>query len=127
MDMEVLKILFTLAGLVANFVLVFFAVTAWFRLREVNKKIGAMLRGVGLVTTMVMGQHVKENFEEVNRMKRTFERLVENEQYDDAERMKAVIDKAERDALRSLEKFKETYGDAVDVIVTKVNGDATTD
>lgn len=125
--MEVLHVLFLVAGLVANAALTFFGVTAWFRLREVNKKADAMLRGVGLVTTIMMGQHVKENFEEVNRMKRTFDRLVENEQYEDAERMKAVIDKAERDALRSLEKFKETCGDAVNVIVTKVNGDRTTD
>ena len=118
--MEVLKILVTVAGMVAYAAVVFFAIAAWFRLREMERRTKATLRGVSLLTTLAMGHHVKENFEEVNRMKRAFEQLVEEERYEDAERMKSVIDKAERDAERALEHFKDTFGEVMDITVTKV-------
>lgn len=107
-------------GIVANAALAFFAVAAWFRLHNVDKKMSAVLRGVSMVSTLTMGQYVKGAFEELERMRATMERLVEEDRFEEAKRLKDIIDKAEHDAKQSLEKFKEIGGDLVKFVEVKV-------
>ena len=62
--MIVLKIVTTVLAVIANIMVTWFAVTAWFALRRLREDIRNMSRGVAVTTTLVMGSHVRENFEE---------------------------------------------------------------
>lgn len=116
--MTVLGIIFTIA---ANAALTFLAGYAFVAMRRLQKDVEGMRHSVMMTFTLTMASHVKENFEELNRMKEEFNRLVEAEQYEEAQRLQGVIEKAANAAKESLAKFNEVCGDNIaEIIVTKV-------
>ena len=115
--MQILNIIFTIVAVIANAAMTYFAITAWFELRRVK-------RAMAIVTTIAMGERVKSNFDQLNEMKAAFHRLVENEQYEEAEELKNVIAKMELNAEHALKEFKDVCGDSCEVIVTNVKNRA---
>lgn len=112
---------FSIMVIIANGALTFFAISAFMGLRRLERRIAGMERGVDITTALTMGEHVRRNFEEVNRMRETFQHLVETEQYEEAQELQGLIMKAEREAEASLKCFKATCGDKIaDVVVTSV-------
>lgn len=119
--MQILNIILIIMAIIANCFLTWFAITAWFELRRLNRDIIGMKRALAVTTTITMGEHVKSNFEQLNEMKATFLRLVENEHYKEAEELKNAIAKMELSAEHALKEFKDLFGDKLcEVIVTKV-------
>lgn len=119
--MTVLNIIFTIVAIVVNAALTFFAGYAFITMRKLQKDVDGMWRSVTMTLTLTMGSHVKGNFDELNKMKETFNYLVDTEQYEEAQKMQDAIEKAERSAMASLEKFRETCGgNLAEIIVTKV-------
>lgn len=119
--MQILNIIFIVAAIIASYLLMWFAITAWGELRRLNRKLAVMERSMTIVTTITMGQHVRGNFEQLNEMKAAFRRLVENEQYEDAEELRRAIIKMEHHAKEAMDHFKDICGDNLcEVIVTKV-------
>ena len=111
--MQILNIILSIMAIIANCFLTWFAITAWFELRR-------MKRAMAVVTTITMGNHVKDSFEQLNEMKAAFHQLVEEERYEEAERLKAAIANAERNAEHALKKLKDICGDSCEIVVTKV-------
>ena len=108
-------------AIIANCFLTWFAITAWFELRRLKRDIIGMKRALAVTTTITMGEHVKSNFEQLNEMKAAFHRLIENEQYEEAEELKNAIAKMELSAEHALKEFKDICGDKLcDIVVTKV-------
>ena len=119
--MQILNIIFTIVAIIANAAVTYFAITAWFEVRRMNRKLTGMERAMAIVTTITMGEHVKSNFDQLNEMKAAFHRLVENEQYEEAEELKKAIAKMELSAEHALKEFKDICGDKIcEVVVTKV-------
>ena len=119
--MQILNIIFTIVAIIANAAVTYFAITAWFEIRRMNRKLTGMKRAMAIVTTITMGEHVKSNFEQLNEMKAAFHRLIENEQYEEAEELKKAIAKMELSAEHALKEFKDICGDKLcEVVVTKV-------
>ena len=119
--MQILNIIFTIVAIIANGALTYFAITAWFELRRMKRILTGMERAMTIVTPITMGQYVKGNFEQLNEMKAAFRRLVENEQYEDAEELKKAIVKMEHHAKEAMDHFKDICGgNLCEVIVTKV-------
>ena len=119
--MQILNIILTVAATIANFFLTWFAITAWFELRRLKRDIIGMRRSLIITTTITMGEHVRSNFEQLNEMKDAFRRLVENEQYEEADNLKAAIVKMTHHAEESLKQLKDVCGDDIcEVVVTKV-------
>lgn len=119
--MTVLNIIFTIMAIVANTALAFLAGYAFVAMRRLQRDVEGMRHSVMMTLTLTMASHVKENFEELNRMKEEFNRLVEAEQYEEAQRLQGVIEKAAHAAKESLAKFNEVCGDNIaEIIVTKV-------
>lgn len=118
--MQILDIILTIVTIIANCFLTWFAITAWFELRRMKRNLTGMERAMAVVTTITMGNHVKDSFEQLNEMKAAFHQLVEEEQYEEAERLKAAIANAERNVEQSLKKFKDIFGDSCEIVVTKV-------
>ena len=119
--MQILNIIFTIVAIIANAAVTYFAITVWFEVRRMNRKLTGMERAMAIVTTITMGEHVKSNFDQLNEMKAAFHRLVENEQYEEAEELKKAIAKMELSAEHALKEFKDICGDKIcEVVVTKV-------
>ena len=119
--MQILNIIFTIVAIIANAAVTYFAITVWFEVRRMNRKLTGMERAMAIVTTITMGEHVKSNFEQLNEMKAAFHRLVENEQYEEAEELKNAIAKMEISAEHALKEFKDICGDKLcEIVVTKV-------
>ena len=119
--MQILNIILNIMAIIANCFLTWFAVTAWFELRRMKRKLTGMERAMAIVTTITMGEHVKSNFEQLNEMKAAFHQLVENEQYEEAEELKNAIAKMELSAEHALKEFNDICGDKLcEIVVTKV-------
>jgi hypothetical protein len=118
--MHILNIIFTIVAVIANAAMTYFAVTAWSELRRLNRNFTGINRAMAIVTTITMGNRVKDNFDQLNEMKATFLRLVKNEQYEEAEKLKAIIAKMERNAEEEMKDFKDICGDHCEVFMTKV-------
>lgn len=118
--MQILDIILTIVTIIANCFLTWFAITAWFELRRMKRNLTGMERAMAVVTTITMGNHVKDSFEQLNEMKAAFNRLVEEERYEKAERLKAAIANAERNCEASMKRFKDICGDSCEIVVTKV-------
>lgn len=118
--MQIMNLIFTIVTIIANCFLTLFAITAWFALRRLNRDFAGMKRVMAIVTTITMGNQVKDSFDQLSKMKATFHRLVENEQYEEAEELKNAITNMERNAKAAMEHFKDICGDSCEVIVTKV-------
>lgn len=119
--MQILNIILSIMAIIANCFLTWFAITAWFELRRIKNDILGMKHALAVTTTITMAEHVKSNFEQLNKMKSDFHRLVENEQYEEAEELKNAIAKMELSAEQALKEFKDICGDKLcDIVVTKV-------
>jgi len=118
--MQILNIIFTIVAVIANAAMTYFAITAWFELRRMKRDFAGVKRAMVVTTTITVANHVKDSFEQLNDMKDTFNQLVEDEQYEEAERLKAAITDAERNAKAATKLFKDICGDSCDVVVTKV-------
>jgi hypothetical protein len=119
--MQILNNILTIVTIIANCFLTWFAITAWFELRRMKRDIIGMRHALAVTTTITMGEYVKSTFDQLNEMKATFHRLVENEQYEEAEELKNAIAKVELSAEHALKEFKDICGDKLcEVIVTRV-------
>lgn len=118
--MQILNIILTIVTIIANCFLTWFAITAWFELRRLKRKLTGMEHAMAVVTTITMGNQVKDSFDQLNDMKETFNQLVEEERYEEAEELKNAITNMERNAKAAMERFKDICGDSCEVIVTKV-------
>ena len=118
--MQILNIILTIVAIIGNAAVTYFAITAWFELRRMKRKLTGMERAMTVVTTITMGNHVKDIFDTLNEMRKTFNHLVENEQYEEAEKLNAAITNVERNANAAMKHFKDICGDNCEVIVTKV-------
>ncbi|MBP5425100.1 MAG: hypothetical protein J6Y33_03390 [Prevotella sp.] len=118
--MQILNIILTIVAVITNATMAYFAVTAWSELRRMKGGISDMKRALTVVTTITMASHVRENFEQLNKMKATLHLLVQNEQYKEAGEMKTAIMEMERSAKSALGLFDKLCGDGLfEVVVTK--------
>lgn len=119
--MQILNIIFTIVAIIANATLTYFAITAWIELRRLKCKLTGMERDMAIVKAITMGEHVRSNFEQLNKMKADFLSLVESERYEEAEELKNAIAKMELNAENALREFKDICGGKLcEVVVTKV-------
>ena len=119
--MQILNIIFTIVAVIANAAVTYFAIAAWFGLRRMKSGMDGMKRALAVTTTITIGDHVRDNFEQLNEMRAVLRRLVEDEHYEEAKELEKDIRKMEHHAEESLRHFKEICGDKLcDIVVTKV-------
>jgi hypothetical protein len=118
--MQILNIILNIMAIIANGFLSWFAITAWFEFRRIKKYIIGMSRAISLVTTITMGNYVEDKFDQLNEMRETFNQLVEEERYEEAEELKNAITNVERNAKAAMKHFKDLCGDNCEIVVTKM-------
>ena len=118
--MQILQIILSLMGIVAYVVTALFACYAFGRLKRQEDELDEIKYGVKTCIALAMGEHIRNSFNEINDMKEVLEEMIEDERFEEAERLKTVIAKAESGAMRELERFREHFGkDCVDVTSIK--------
>ena len=118
--MQILDIILNIMAIIANGFLSWFAITAWFEFRRIKSDISRMRRAMSVVTTITMGNYVEDRFDQLNEMKETFNQLVEEERYEEAEELKNAITNLERNVKAAMKLFKDICGDNCEIVVTKV-------
>lgn len=119
--MQIQNIIFTIVAIIANAAVTYFAITAWFELRRLKSDLAGMKRALAVTTTITIGDHVRDNFEQLNEMRAVLHRLVEGEHYEEAKELEEEIRKMEHHAEESLRHFKDICGDSLcDIVVTRV-------
>lgn len=115
--MEILKVAFTIMATIAYSAMAFFVAYAVTKIRELRRTQMKMMM-------LVMSEHLRGTFNELNSLKATFNELVENENFEEAEKLKGIIEKAEVASMNALRHFQDMFGnDACEVTITKVNTD----
>lgn len=119
--MQTSDIIFFAVSIIGSLGTMCFVFIAFSYAQHLKKDSIAIRKLLDRMLFLVMGDHIRNNFNEVNELKKTFSDLVNREQYEEAENLKMVISKAAENAERSLHNFKEIFGDdACEIIVSDV-------
>jgi uncharacterized membrane protein len=119
--MEILQIILSVVTSLAYGAAAGFAIAAWVRLYRMQKDVKDMKHTLAVTGTLVMSMHVKSSIVELNDMKRTLRHLIEDEQFEEAEKLQNLIVKAEKNAMETIEKMNSAFGDIAEIHVTKTN------
>lgn len=105
--MKILQIVLTIVSSLAYLATAIMAISAFFRLRRLCKDMDEMKSCMGNVVRLSLVNHVRDSFREVNEMKETLSHLVESERFEEADKLKDVISKAEENARRALDELNK--------------------
>jgi hypothetical protein len=98
----------------------FLASFAFVRLRRLSNEVGRLHHDVHTTLCITMGEHIRNNVDELNSMKERLEELLEDERFEDAARLKKIIEHQEHQIELAIARFKKTFGeDTVRVEMTK--------
>jgi len=116
--MHTIQIIDSIVSIVAYVAMSFLVGFTFVRIRLQESALKNLTACTVKMTALVTAGFLKSQFESINEMKDQFRCLVEEERYEEAERLKGFILKAEQEAFRELEKFhKQFAGTNVDVRV----------
>lgn len=118
--MQTLQIITTLMSIMCYCAMTFLASFAFVRLRRLSNEVGRLHHDVHTTLCITMGEHIRNNVDELNNMKERLEELLEDERFEDAGRLKKIIEHQEHLIEQSIARFKNVFGeDAVRVEMTK--------
>lgn len=102
------------------------SIEAWFRLRQQRQDILGIKKVLARTFVVTMGEHLSNSFDRLNDMKECLQELIADERYEDAKRLKAVIDEQEQLAKKALRTLQDEFGEGVVKIEeTKIRKPAT--
>lgn len=108
--MEIMNFVLVFCGVIAYGLMSFFAISAWFRLRRFDTDMHDLQKVSANVYAIVSALKLQSTFDQLNEMKNTLRQLVQAEQFEEADKLKEIVEKHEREALEILKKFQETFG-----------------
>ena len=112
--MQTLNIIVSIAATVSYCAMTALAGFAFAMLRRQQNLLRHIVSSTDASMAMLMAENLRGSFREINDMKDQFHRLVAEEHYEDAKRLKADIEKAEKMAMKQYEIFKDRFSDLVD-------------
>lgn len=124
--MQVLHIILLIVGLVCYCAMTFFAVNAWFTLRRQHDLIHGTAKTVAKIFVQLSAMKIQSSFDKIEKMRTLLNALVENEDYEEAEKLKAAIAHAEEETQKSIDALSETCGVEIDMKVIKI-GDSSSE
>ena len=118
--MQTLQIIVSIMSVVSYAAMTFLASFAFVRLRRLSDEVSDLRRTTHTTLCITMGEHIRNNVDELNSMKERFDELLEEERFEDASRLKKIIEQQEHVIEQSIDRFKKAFGeDAVRVEMTK--------
>ena len=117
--MQTLQIITMLMSIVAYCAMTFLAGFAFVRIRRLSNEVGRLHHDVHATLCITMGEHIRNDVDELNSMKVRLEELLEDDRFEDAVRLKKIIEHQEHQIDLAIARFKDIFGeDAVKVEVT---------
>lgn len=117
--MQTLHIILTIVSVLAYVATAFMAITAFFYMRYLRKEAGKMEFVLAKVFALQLANYVRDNVKELNEMKDTLRHLIEDEQFEKAEHLKAVISEVEESVSQSINELNKASGGAIKAVVFK--------
>ena len=111
--METLKIIAYIMAVLSYGILAYTAIALYFKMRRMQKDMYMTKEALRKIFGMTMSVHVDSTFDRVEKMKKTLQELIENEQYEDAELLHNAIEQAQEIAMKQQEILKENFGDKI--------------
>lgn len=122
--MEVLHIIVSVLGLLSYSTTIFFATSAFFKMKLYQDKLSFMETSIQKILIITLGERMRKNFEDLNELKHKLAVLIEHEQYEEAQKLRKVIEKVEENAFKSLKNFQKTFGeDMCEIVISEINND----
>lgn len=123
--MQTLQIILTIVSILAYFATSYMAIMAFFYLRHLKKNKEVLREVLKRLLMLSIANEVRENMRDVNEMKIDFQRLIENEQFEDAEQLKKIISRVEGRVKRMIDELNDGLGDGKveQVIIKTINDD----
>ena len=111
--METLKIIAYIMTVLSYGILAYTAIALYFKMRRMQKDMYMTKETLRKIFGMTMSLHVDSKFDQVEKMKKTLQELIENEQYEDAERLRNAIEQAQEVAVKQLEILKKYFDEEI--------------
>ena len=112
--MTTLHTILYLFGGISYIAVTIFACEAWTRLRRMDRRLHDIDRQTSNTLMLTMENHLKNSVDILNDMQRRLRILVEEEQYETAEQLRAAIESQAKNLRLQIEHMKKTFGDKVD-------------
>jgi hypothetical protein len=109
--MTTLRIITDLIVSFGHVTLMTFAIVAFLTLRRMERRQEDMHCNITNAMMLLMGQHLKSELDQLGDMKRDLNRLVETEQYEAANQLKALIERQQKIVSQTMENMRENFGD----------------
>lgn len=118
--MELLELIIEVIAPISYAVLTFFAISAWFNLREQRRDIRRLQFEQVRIFAMISAVKLQGDFDQLLQMKNKMADYLEREQYEKAQHLKELIAQQEEQTRIALKLFNERFGDIAGVSVEKV-------
>ena len=109
--MQTLQFILTIVSILAYVATSYMAIMAFFYLGRLKKREDFLRNVMRQLVTLSIVNEVRENVRDVNEMKTDLQRLIENEQFEDAEQLKKIISRVEGRVKRIIDELDATIGD----------------
>ena len=117
--MQTLLTILYLCGAAGYLGLIGFVFTCNRRQKKTEELLVKMGNVVAKIYCFVSMQRLENRFENFGRLKQQVSKLTDEDRFEDAAKLKIVIDKMEKDAYNALEEFKEHFGND-NVVLTEI-------
>ncbi len=121
MNNEVLQSIALVMGIVTYAAMTFMAAFAFVRLRNQSNDLLVLKVELFKVYSMLSATKVKEQFAEVEKLRKLLPHLVKREKFAEAAKVKELIEQQEEAAMKALKWLNETFGDNAGINVTKIS------
>lgn len=104
-----MEFVIALFGVIAYGLMSYFAISAWFRLRKFGTDMHDLQKVSAKVYVIVSALKLQSTFDQLNEMKNTLRQLVHDEQFEEAAKLKEILEVQESEALKGLKAFQKTF------------------
>ncbi len=112
--MDTINIIVDIVGIIAYAFMCYFVIYCYIKSRQRDRAIGSLMAAVNKVIALLLSSQLRENLMTVQSMKQQLSVLAENENFEAAERLQAIIKHAEEESQKLANHLNE-LGASVEV------------
>lgn len=91
---------------------VFYAI---FSLRQLNKELFDVKKALRSMLLIVKSEHLRNQAKDLDSMNAKMQGFIHNDQYEEAERLKTIIDECAQSFMKGLSELKKEFGDEIEI------------
>lgn len=118
--MELLRIFTVIIGVLCNIGMTALVIHLFFQLRKVKENQKFLMQTTAKIYATTSAIKLQASFDQIGEMQKILQKLVKDENYEEAEKLQSLIEHSLKDAFGALEAFKETFGEDIAATVVTV-------